>query len=101
MVNRLQELEAEIRSRFAAVAGGAVIYREDPTVGSDRDMMSFLLEWSDPTGEFNSVSVHLDHIRGDVITRPAVNGLGDASYAWLDNLLANVPACQRQLPLVS
>src|ERR1051325_1731968 len=56
MVN-LDEVESEIRRRFSAVAAGPVDYREDPTIGVDRDMISFLLEWLGPSGEFGSVAV--------------------------------------------
>ena len=92
MVN-FNQVEAEVQKRFQARARGPVLYREMPTVGSDRDVISFMLEWGGQQGEQEAVAVHMDRFSRRIICYPTMVHVdpNTSSFAWLDELLTQVP----------
>lgn len=88
----LVDLANEIRRRFQTAASDTVVYREAPTVGSDRDVMSFFLEWK--LGKrYACVAVHVDFLNNRIVCYPDMGSIDPAMppSGWLDTLLARVP----------
>src|SRR5437773_12307715 len=90
-MERFNELETQIRRRFRAAARGSVVFREVPTVRRDRDMIGFLLEWFGADGQDSGIAVHVDHVRGTLVTKPVMHGVTSGSFTWLDDLMRKVP----------
>src|SRR5438874_13601778 len=97
--NAIDHFEDQVRQRFQAGAdreiartgyASKMVYREMPTVGSDRDIRTFVLEWVSPNGQLECVAVHVDHLHGRVVCQPGLQQLeiGRISLAWLDSLLS-------------
>lgn len=92
-MSSLASVANEIRCRFQAAATNGVVYREAPTVGSDRDIVSFFLEWQSNGTDLDAVAVHVDFLNGRIASYPDVGSVHPRSVAdgWLDALLDNLP----------
>ena len=86
-------IEDQIRCRFRAAQAGRVTYWESPTIGTDRDFLSFYLAWPTRDGMWDGIAAHFDRRRDRIICCPEIGPAdpGDASLPWIDVLLAQIP----------